>query len=87
MPKRRTGPNCGVQAAADDQLVAVELDHRLDTHAQEMLAAAVVGDRRSRSLDRLGGHSPSRQIELHAADVSLVGDRLGMELEDHREAD
>ena len=66
-----------VEAAADDQLVAVELDHRLDGHALEVLRR-----RRARATDAsmapIGAADGVGvgQVELHAADVGLVGDRL-----------
>ena len=44
-----------VEAAADDQLVAVELDHRLDGHAVEMPGAGAVARPPTRSRDRRGG--------------------------------
>ena len=58
-----------IGAATDDELVVVELDHRLDGHAQEVLGAAA---------HRLG----IEQVELHPADVGLTHDRLGVELQD-----
>ena len=77
-----------VEAAADDQLVAVQLDHRLDGHAQEVLGAGPLAHRRLDRADRRARTaSASRQVQLHAADVGLVRDRLGVQLEDDRVAD
>ena len=77
-------PELRVDAAADDQLVAVELDHRLDGDALEMLRADFLADRRLDALEG-GAHGVGvAQIELHAAHVGLVGDGLGIELEHDR---
>ena len=76
-----------VEAAADDQLVAVELDHRLDADPLEVFGADALSDRRLDGAVSLADRRGVRQVELHAADVGLVGDRQGMELEDDREAD
>ena len=71
-----------IGAATDDELVAVELDHRLDGHAQEVLGADALAygllDRAIAAAHRLG----IGQVELHPADVGLVRDRLGVELQD-----
>ena len=72
-----------IGAATDDELVAVELDHRLDGHAQEVLGADALAhgllDRAIGVAHRLG----IGQVELHPADVGLVRDRLGVDLQDH----
>ena len=87
MPKRSTGPNCGIEAAADDDLVAVELDHRLDADSLEVLCAGALGDRRLDGAERRAHRVGVSQVELHSAHVGLVGDRLGVELQHDRVAE
>ena len=64
------------------ELVAIELDHRLDGHAQEVLGADAPGygslDRAIGAAHRLG----IGQVESNPADVGLVRDRLGIQLQD-----
>src|SRR5262249_51485462 len=61
--------------------------HRLYARALEVLGPAALADRffhlTKRTADRFG----ACQVKLHTADVGLVGDREGMELEDDRKAD
>ena len=44
--EKKYRPELGVDAAADDQLVTVERDHRLNTDPLEMLRTGVPADRR-----------------------------------------
>ena len=76
-----------VQAAANDQLVAIELDHGLDAHPLEMLTTTVARDTGGDRLISLAHGVLAGHVELHAAHVGLVRDCLGVELEDDREAD
>ena len=76
-----------VKAGADDQLIAIKLDHRLNGHSLEMFGT---GSLTHRGLDGTIGMANSLivgQIKLHAANVGLVGDRLGMKLEHDRKSD
>ena len=76
-----------VEAAAEDQLVAVAADHRLDGHSQEMAGSGALAHRRlDRSIGVAHGFGAG-EVELNAADVGLVRDRLRVELEYHRIAD
>ena len=87
-PKSSTGPNCGSIDAADDQLVAVQLTIGCTVtpwkcSAPLLLASTGFAD----ELERLAHRVGVREVELHAADIGLVRDRVGVELEHHREAD
>ncbi len=85
-------PELRVDAAADDQFVAIEFDHRLHAHAEKMPAAAHtrLARRLCPGFDRAVG-APHRigigQVQLHAADFGLVRDRPRMQLEHDRIAD
>ena len=73
-----------VEHAADDELVAIELDHRLDGHAQEVLGAVAPVRRiaRSRAIGWLTALGIGSGCPAHLADAAHVGDRLGEELQD-----
>ena len=83
-PKQQDGSKLWIDAAAEDQLIPIDLRHRLDGDTQEVLRSDLFCDRFFDAgigvLYRLG----IRQVQLDTAHVGLVGDRLRMELEDHR---
>ena len=76
-----------VEAAADDEFVTVELDHRLDGDAQEVFLAGAFGDGGFDGLPGAADGGGVAQVELHAADVGLVGDGFRVELQHDRVAD
>src|SRR5215203_5603980 len=81
-PEEQDGTELRVQAAADDQFVAVETDHLLDGCAAKVLGPVVLP---YRGLHLLVGQSDllcGLQVQAHAAHVCLVGYCLGVELED-----
>ena len=75
-----------VDAAADDQFIALDLDHRLHGHAEKVLAAARArfAQRLCPGFDRAPG-APHRvgigEVQLHAAGFRLMGDGLRVQLE------
>src|SRR5215204_2465534 len=82
-PEEQDRTELRVQAAADDQLIAVETDHLLDGAAAEVLGPVVL---LYRGLHLLVGQPDlvgALQVQAHAAHVRLVGYCLGVELEDH----
>ena len=80
-------PELRIEAAADDQLVAIELRHRLHGHALEVLRADFLGDRAPNALERRLHRIGIAQVQLHAADVGLVGDGQRVQLQNDRIAD
>ncbi len=83
-----------IEAAAKDQLVAIQADHRLDGDAKEVdfavlvLLTAHLGQ--DGSLDALIGFANTFgifQVQLHAADVGLVGNNFRMQLKNNWIAD
>ncbi len=86
-PNNKHRPELRVNAAADDQFVAVQFDHRLHRHAEKMFLARLF---RHGAFDRLPRPPHRRriaQVQLHAANVGLVGDRFRIELQHDRKAD
>src|SRR5215469_18976105 len=80
-------PKLRIETAADDQLVAIELRHRLNGYALEVLGASLLRDRFLDVLER-GLHGIGiTQVELHAADIGLVGDGQRVQLQDDGIAD
>ena len=75
-----------IGAAAHDQLVAGPVDHRLDRDALEVLGADLLGDGVPDLGEGLADGIRGAQVEDHAADVGLVGDRPRQQLGDDRVA-
>ena len=84
--KKEHRPELGIKAAADDDLVAVELDHRLDADSLEVLRAGALRDRRLDGTERRAHRVRVSQVEENSAHVGLVSDRLGVELQHDRVA-
>ena len=81
-------PELRVDAAAQDDLVAVgQLDHLLHGDALEVLGALLLGHRGLDVVEGLAHVGLVLEVQLHAADVGLVGDGLGVELQHDGEAD
>ena len=80
-------PELRVETASQDQLVTIELDHGLHAHALEMARPGPLATACSISRKALADCLGIGKVELHAAHVGLVGDRVGKELEDDRESD
>ncbi len=80
-------PELGVLAAADDQLIAVELLHGLHGDALEVPCADALAYGLFDGLVGLAHGFVAVEIELHALHVRLVRDGLGVELEDDGVAD
>src|SRR5918995_1759092 len=81
-PKEQDRTELWVQAAADDQVVAVEADHGLDGGAAEVLGLVVLPYRGLHLLVGPPDLVGALQVQAHAAHVGLVGDGLRVELED-----
>src|SRR5918997_515789 len=82
-PEEQDGTELRVQAASDDQLVAVEADHSLDGGAAEVLGPVVLPYGGLHLLVGPPDLVGALQVQAHAAHVGLVGYGLGVELEDH----
>ena len=65
-----------VEATAQDEFVAVERDHRLDGHPQEVLGTYLLADRCFNSMVGAAHGVRSDQMYLHAAHVALVRNRF-----------
>ena len=62
-PEQQHRPELRIRAAADDQLVAVPADHRLDRHALEVLGAGLRGDRVPDRLECLANRLGVPEVE------------------------
>ena len=81
-------PKLRVNAAAQDDLVAVgQLDHLLHRDALEVLGALLLGHGGLDVVEGLAHIGFVLEVQLDAADVGLVGDGLGVELQHDREPD
>jgi hypothetical protein len=80
-------PELAINRAADDQLVALVLDHLADGDALEGGGASLARDADADGVEGGADGGLVGQVEDHAADVALVGDGAAEQLEDHREAD
>src|SRR5918994_1466172 len=81
-PEEQDGTELRVQAAADDQLVAVEADHPLDGGAAEVLGPVVLPYGGLHLLVGPPDLVGVLQVQANAAHVGLVGYCLRVELED-----
>ena len=75
-----------IEAAAEDQLVAVELDHGLHRDALEVLGASLFRDRLLDGLERRLHRCRIAQVQLHAADIGLVRDGVRVQLQHDRDS-
>src|SRR6185369_8351488 len=75
-----------IDAAAQDQLIAIaELDHFLNGDALEMLGAFFLGHRGSNVIKSLADIAFILEIQLHTADVGLMGDGFREKFQDNWE--
>src|SRR5215218_3913061 len=81
-PEEQHGPELRVYATADDKLVPLRANHRLHRDAVELPGPGLLGDRSLYGRVSFADGLHILQVEPDAADVGLVGDRLGVELED-----
>src|SRR5262245_16228263 len=72
-----------IKAAADDNLIAIEIDHRLHTNSLKMAWAGLSSDRRLDGVKCVSNGACVIEIEVNASHFALVGDRCGKELDNH----
>ena len=65
-----------IDAASEDQLVAIAFDHGLDGHTPEVGGAVLLVDRRLDAGEGVPDRIRIGEVEPHAADVGLVRDRV-----------
>ena len=76
-----------IGGAAQNEFVAVSRDHRLDRHAQEIVRRIPLPDASFDLAERASHGGCAMHVQLHAADIALVRDRLGENFEHDRSAD
>ena len=78
------GPELRVDGAAEDDLVPVEADHRLDRDAEEVPGAGLFLDRGPDCGEGLAHRLGVAVVEANAAVLRLVREGFGVELDGHR---
>ncbi len=84
--KKNDGAELWVDAAAQNQLVSLQLHHGLDGDAEERFRPGSFAHRGFDFGERATDRVFRCEIELHAADVGLVRDGFGMKLQHYRKA-
>src|SRR5580704_16938455 len=74
-------PKLGIYAASEDQFVAFDPHHGLDGNAQELVRTGFFCDGRLYPAKSGSYRLRILQIQLDAADIGLVRDRLGEDLQ------
>ena len=80
--KEQHRPELRVDAASNDQLIPLKLDHRLHRHSQKMFLARLLGHRNFDGPPRPPHRRRIAQVQLHPSNIGLVGDRFRIELDE-----
>jgi hypothetical protein len=86
-PEEEDWPELGIDRAAEDELVAGPVHHRLDRDALKVLGAHALRHRHPDGLVGVPHRGRVLEVELDATHVGLVGDGVGVELDNDRIAD
>ena len=75
--EQQHGSELRVDAAAEDEFVAVARNHRLDGHTEEVPVAGLLADGGVNLFPRMTDGCGVAHVEMHTAHVGLVRERLG----------